>query len=91
MQLSGLMGIGDVGPISRKSQKLIGPENPFLKLQPGYCVKLVFSCVVKGIKIKITVKFCASRRLGVEDIKRIMSPEKSRDFARNRPQDTTLY
>ena len=46
-----------------------------IKLRPAYSVKLVFSCVVKGIKIKITAKFCASRRLSFEDTKRIMSPE----------------
>ena len=40
-------------------------------------MKLVFSCVVKGIKIKITAKFCASRRLRFEDTKRIMSPAMS--------------
>ena len=38
-------------------------------------MKLVFSYVVKGIKIKITAKFRASRRLSFEDTKRIMSPE----------------
>ena len=38
-------------------------------------VKLVFSYVVKGIKIKITAKFRASRRLRFEDTKRIMLPE----------------
>ena len=51
------------------------PEKPFVKLQPAYSVKLVFSYVVKGIQIKRTVKFRASRRLRFEDTKRIMSPE----------------
>ena len=36
---------------------------------------MVFSYVVKGIKIKITAKFRASRRLSFEDTKRFMSPE----------------
>ena len=63
------------GPVSRKSRKLFGPEKPFVKLRPAYSVKLVFSYVVKGIKIKITAKFRASRRLSFEDTKRIMSPE----------------
>ena len=63
------------GPVSRKSRELFGPERPFVKLRPAYSVKLVFSYVVKGIKIKITVKFRASRRLRFEDTKRIMSPE----------------
>ena len=63
------------GPVSRKSRKLFGPEKPFVKLRPAYSVKLVFSYVVKGIKIKITAKFRASRRLRFEDTKRIMAPE----------------
>ena len=36
---------------------------------------MVFSYVVKGIKIKITAKFRTLRRLRFEDTKRIMSPE----------------
>ena len=64
-----------MGPISRKSRELCGPEKPFEKLRPAYSVKLVFSYVVNEIKIKITAKFCASRRLRFEDTKRIMSPE----------------
>ena len=47
----------------------------FVKSRPAYSVKLIFSHVVKGIKIKITEKFRASRRLRFEDTKRIMSPE----------------
>ena len=49
------------GPVSRKSRKLFGPEKSFVKVRPAYSVKLVFSYVVKGIKIKITAKFSASR------------------------------
>ena len=63
------------GPVSRKSRKIFGPEKPFVKLRPVYSVKLVFSYVVKRIKIKITAKFRGSRRLRFEDAKRIMSPE----------------
>ena len=63
------------GPVSRKSRRLFGPLKPFLKLRPAYSVKVVFSYVVKGIKIKITAKFRASRRLRFEDTKRIISPE----------------
>ena len=81
-----------LGPVSRKSQKLFGPEKPFVKLGPAYSVKLVFSYVVKGIKITITAKFRASRRLSFEDTKRIMSPEmrpkcarKVSGLSRNRP------
>ena len=50
----------------------IGPEKPFVKLQPTSSGKPVFSYVVKGIKIKINAKFRASRRLRFEDTKRIM-------------------
>ena len=64
-----------LGPVSRKSRELFGPEKPFVKLRPAFSVKLVFSYVVKGIQIKITAKFSASRRLRFEDTKRIMSPE----------------
>ena len=64
-----------LGPVSRKSRELFGPEKLFVKVRPAYSVKLVFSCVVKGMKIKIIAKFRASRRLRFEDTKRIMSPE----------------
>ena len=73
------------GPVSRNPRKLFGPEKPFVKLRPGYCVKLVFSCVVKGIKIKIKAKFRSLRRLRFEDTKRIMSPEMFRDFRETGP------
>ena len=77
------------GPVSRKCRKLFGPEKPFVKLQPAYFVKLVFSYVVKGIKIKITAKFRVSRRLRFDDTKRIMSPEmlpeKIRTFEKRAP------
>ena len=59
-----------------KVPKLSGPEKPFVKLRPAYSVKLVFSCVVKGIKTKITAKFRGSRHFRFEDTKIIMSPEK---------------
>ena len=54
---------------------LESPEKPFVKLPSAYSVKVVFSCVVKGIKITMTVKFGASRLVRFEDTKRIMSPE----------------
>ena len=63
------------GPVSRKSRKPFGSEKPFVKLRPAYSVKLVISYIVKGMKIKMTAKFRASRRLRLEDTKRIMSPE----------------
>ena len=61
--------------VSRKSRELFGPEKPFVKLRLAYSAKLVFSYVVKGIKIKITSKFRASSRHRFEDTKRNMSPE----------------
>ena len=72
-------------PKTFRARKLFGPEKPFVKLRPAYSVKLVFSYVVKGIKIKITAKFCASRRLHFEDNRRIMAPEKFRDFRETGP------
>ena len=54
---------------------LKSPEKPFVKLRPAYFVTLIFSYVVKGIKIKITAEFRATRRLRFENTKRIMSPE----------------
>ena len=63
------------GPFSRNYRKSFRREKPFVKLRPAYSVKLVFSVVVKGIKIKMTAKFRTSRLLRFEDIKRIMSPE----------------
>ena len=62
----------DKGPVSRKSRKLFAPEKAFVKFRPAYSVKLVFSYLVKGIKIKTNAKFCASRRLRFEDTKKIM-------------------
>ena len=64
-----------LGHVSRKFPKLLGPEKSFVKLRLAYSVKLVFSYFVKRIKIKITSKFHASRRLCFEDTKRIMLPE----------------
>ena len=63
------------GSVSRNSRKLFGPGKSFVELRPAYSVKLVFSYVVKGIKIKITAKFRASSRLRFEDTNRIVSPE----------------
>ena len=69
----------------KRPENLYGPEKPFLKLRPAYFVKLVFSYVVKGIKIKITAKFRHTEHLRFEDTKRIMSPEQFRDFRETGP------
>ena len=74
-----------LGPVSRKSRRLFGPEKPFVKLRPAHSVKLIFSYVVKGIKIKITAKFHVTEHLRFEDTKRIMSPEMFRDFRETGP------
>ena len=76
--------------VSQKTRKLHEPEKPFVKLWPAYSVKLVFSYVVKGIKIKITAKFRDTERLRFEDNKKIMSPEKFRDFRETGPRGLFL-
>ena len=71
------------GPVSRKSRGLFGPENTTC----SFC-KAGFSYVVKGIKIKITARFRASRCLRFEDAKRIITrntPEKFSGLSRNGP------
>ena len=69
-----------------KVPKLYGLEKPFVKLRPAYSVKLVFWYVVQGIKIKITAMFRVSERLRFEVVKRIISPEKFRDFRETGPR-----
>ena len=64
---------------------LESPKKPFRKLLPAHSVKLVFPYLVKGIKINITARFCASRHLHFEDTKKTVSPE----LSRNRPQLTS--
>ena len=74
---------------------LESPEKLFVKLRPAYSVKLVFSYVVKGIKIKITAKFQATRRLRFEDTKRITCHPKCSGkvsgLSRNGPQLRYLF
>ena len=69
----------------QKDPKTYGPEKPFVKLRPAYSVKLVFSYVVKGVKVKITAKFRDTGLLRFEDTKKIMSPEKIRAFRETSP------
>ena len=79
------------GPVSRKFRKLCGPAKSCVKLQPALSVKLGFLHVVKGIKIKVTAKFRASRRLRFKDTKRIVTrnaAEKSSGLWRNGPQES---
>ena len=56
-----------------KVRKMFWARKAFVKLRTVYSVKLVFSYVVKGIKI--TVKFYTSRCLRFKDTKRILSHE----------------
>ena len=56
-----------------------------IRKTPTYIVKLVFSYVLKGIKIKTIAKFRDTEHLRFEDTKRIMSPEKFRDFRETGP------
>ena len=70
-----LFALEEQGSVSRNSRKPFNPGKPFVILRPAYPVKLVFPCVVKGIKIKINAKFRAPRRFRFEDPKRFMSPE----------------
>ena len=67
----------NLGAAPRKTRTLFGPVKPFVKLRPAYSVWLIFSYVLKGIKVKITAKSGAPRRLRFEDTKKIMSPELS--------------
>ena len=62
-------------PFSKSPEKPMGPEKPYIKLQPAHSIKLVFWEVVKGIKIKITANFHASRLLSFEDTRRMLSPD----------------
>ena len=76
----------DQACVSQKNWKLYESEKLFLKLWRAYSVKLVFSFVVMEVKIKISAKFRDSEHSCFEDTKRIMSPEKFRDFRDTGPQ-----
>ena len=82
---------GRPGARFSKVPKIFRARKAFVKLQPTYSVKLVLSYVVQGIKIKITAKFCASRRFRFEDTKRINASEKFRDFREKGPSSDQWY
>ena len=71
-----------------KSWKLFRSEKASLN-RPACPVKLVFSHDVKGRKIKITAKFRVLERFRFQDTKRIISPEKFRDFRETGPWDVS--
>ena len=78
-------------PVSRKSRKPFGPEKSIYI--STISVKLVFSYVVKGIKIKIPTRFRASRRHGFEDTKKICQTTCTRNvsgLSRNESLGTTV-
>ena len=72
------------GTFEKRAPVLESLENkPFVKLRSVHSVKLIFSHIVKGIKIKTPAKFRASRRFRLEDKKRIVTrkaPEKFWDI-----------
>ena len=52
------------------------------------CKAGLFTCFIGNKNLKNFAKFRAPRRLRCEDTKRIMSPEKSRDFRETGPRGT---
>ena len=46
-----------LGPVSRKSRKLFGPEKPFKKLRSAYSENLAFYYDFKILKDRFVVKF----------------------------------
>ena len=53
----------DLGPVSRKSRKLFGPEKPFQKLRSAYSKRLVFYYDFKIREGKFIAKFHVWKRL----------------------------
>ena len=78
-------------PVCRKSRNVLGSEKPSVKLRPACSVKLVFSHDVKGRKSKITAKFRVLERFRFQDTKRIISPEKFRDFRETGTWSFSIY
>ena len=83
-----------MGLFLKSHEKLSGPKSHVL-LRPAFSVKLVFYVVklvvyvLRGIKIKISANFRATRRLRFEDAKRIrpseMQPKSFGTFATRAP------
>jgi len=61
--------------VSKVLETFQAQKSFIIPLRPAYSVKLVVSCVVKGLEIKRTAKFHASRRLRFEDAIRVISPK----------------
>ena len=69
--------------VSWKSLKLFRPEKPFVKLQPIYSVKLVFSYVVRGKKLKQLQSFVPRDNFVLQIEREFVTrkaPETFRDF-----------
>ena len=65
-----------LGPVSRKSRELFGPEKLVVKLQSACFEKLIFLLVFDISKIKRIAKFEGLEPWRCEDIKGIVAPER---------------
>ena len=65
----------DLGPVSRKSRELFGPEKLVVKLQSACFEKLIFLHVFNIRKTKRIAKFYGLEPRRCEDIKGIVAPE----------------
>ena len=67
--------LGLLGPVSRKSRELFGPEKLVVKLQSACFEKLIFFHVFNIRKTKRTAKFEGLEPRHCEDIKAVVAPE----------------
>ena len=67
--------LSGLGPVSRKSRELFGPEKPVVKLQSTCFENLIFYHVFKVRKFKRMAKFYGLESRRCEDIKRIVALE----------------
>ena len=66
----------NLGPVSRNSRELFGPEKPVIKLQSDYFEKLILlTCFQNVRKTKRIAKFDDLEPRRCEDIKGIVAPE----------------
>ena len=65
-----------LGPVSRKSRELFGPEKLVVKLQSACFEKMIFLHVFNIRKIKRIAKFEGLEPRRCEDIKGIVAPER---------------
>ena len=74
-KVSGLSRNRPLGPVSRKSRELFGPEKLVVKLQSACFEKLIFLHVFNIRKTKRIAKFDGLEPRRCEDIKGIVAPE----------------